>query len=99
MKVIIAGATGFVGNELLRQSLRMPNITSVVAFSRRPIDTSGSIGQPGADLSKLKSITIEAYDKYSDEAKAEFGSADACIWYAIFVDTLSTGNLQPTQNI
>lgn len=80
MKLIIVGATGFVGSELVRQSLRRSDITSVVAVSRRALPS-----QPkDSDAAKLKSVVIKDYDQYSEEAKREFAGASACIWYAAF---------------
>ncbi|KAJ7364349.1 hypothetical protein DFH08DRAFT_680978 [Mycena albidolilacea] len=75
MKLIIAGATGFVGKEVIRQSLLNPNIKSVVALARRPV-----VSPPGTDATKLKSVVVEDYAHYSDEVKKEFAGADACIW-------------------
>jgi N-acetyl-gamma-glutamylphosphate reductase len=81
MKLIIVGATGFVGNELIRQSLRRNDITSVIAVSRRPLPSSlNEIG-----VTKLRSVVIKDYDEYSDEARREFSGANACIWYAAFL--------------
>lgn len=76
MKLIIAGATGLLGNELVRQSLQIREITQVVALAHQPVQLDESI-----DLSKLKSIIIRDYGEYPDDVKAEFTGADACIWY------------------
>ncbi|KAJ6532057.1 hypothetical protein B0H19DRAFT_1189836 [Mycena capillaripes] len=75
MKLIVAGATGFVAEEVIRQSLRMPQITSVVALARKRVTAPDSEG-----ASKLKSVVVKDYDDYSDEVKKEFAGADACIW-------------------
>ncbi|KAI0124793.1 hypothetical protein BJ170DRAFT_635117 [Xylariales sp. AK1849] len=75
MKLIVTGATGFVGTELIRQSLRMRQITSVVALARKPVEL-----EDGTDISKLKSVIIKDYGEYSEEVKKEFAGADACIW-------------------
>lgn len=77
MKLIVAGATGLVGTEIIHQSLQIREITSVIALARRPVKV-----QDGVDSSKLKSVIIKDYGEYSDEVKAEFSGADACIWYA-----------------
>lgn len=76
MKLIVAGATGFVGSELIRQSLRMSQITSVLALSRKPIKF-----EDGTDVSKLKSVVLKDYGEYPDDVKRELAGADACIWY------------------
>ncbi len=80
MKLIVTGASGFVGSEVIRQSLRNPNITSVIALARRPVPIPSNLGH-GADSSKLHSVTVKDYDTYPDEVKKEFAGADACIWY------------------
>ena len=76
MKLIITGATGFLGSEILKQSLRTKEITSVVAVARKALTLDASI-----DTSKLKSVVVEDYEKYPDHVKDEFSQADACIWY------------------
>lgn len=79
MKLIITGATGFVGKELLRQSLGRQEITSVVAVARSPVPVPDNLPE-GADASKLHSVTISDYAEYPDTVKREFAGADACIW-------------------
>ncbi|KAJ5780364.1 hypothetical protein N7457_005524 [Penicillium paradoxum] len=75
MKLIIAGATGLLGTEIVRQSLQIPDITQVIALSCKPIQLD-----EGADSSKLKSVLIRDYGEYPDDVKAEFTGVDACIW-------------------
>ncbi|KAJ7743545.1 putative nucleoside-diphosphate-sugar epimerase [Mycena olivaceomarginata] len=77
MKLIIAGATGFVAQELIRQSLRHPDIKSVVALARRPVAAPPGAGGDG---SKLKSVVVKDYDDYPEEVRRELAGADACIW-------------------
>ncbi|KAK7033363.1 putative nucleoside-diphosphate-sugar epimerase [Favolaschia claudopus] len=78
MKLIVAGATGFVGQEVIRQSLRNPAITSIVALARRPV--SPPTGVPEEAASKLKSVVVKDYDEYPDEVRKDLAGADACIW-------------------
>ncbi|KAJ7221287.1 hypothetical protein GGX14DRAFT_514329 [Mycena pura] len=84
MKLIIAGATGLVAQEVIRQSLRNPTIKSIVALARKPVALPA-----GADASKLKSVVVKDYDDYSDEVKQEFAGADACIWTVAITPTKS----------
>lgn len=79
MKLVIAGATGFVATEVIRQSLSLPSITTVVALARRPVSAPGNL-LPGADASKLHSVVVKDYGKYSQDVKKEIAGADACIW-------------------
>ncbi|KAI0455124.1 NAD(P)-binding protein [Xylaria acuta] len=79
MKLIVSGATGFVGKEIIRQSLSHPKIATVVALARSPVAAPEKLPE-GGDSSKLKSIVIQDYTVYPDEVKREFSGADACIW-------------------
>lgn len=54
MKIIVAGSTGFVTTEVIRQALSNPAITSIVTHGRRTTAVSQNAG-PSADASKLKS--------------------------------------------
>jgi nucleoside-diphosphate-sugar epimerase len=80
MKIIIAGASGFVGKELIRQCLRMPTITSVVALSRRGVSPPDN----SEGVSKLRNVKVSDYDNYPDDVRKEFDGANACIWYVLF---------------
>lgn len=75
MKLIVAGATGLVGSELIKQSLQMSAITQVIALARKPVHIDNM------DLSKLKNVTIKDYGEYSEQMRSELAGADACIWY------------------
>ena len=72
MKVILTGTTGFVGTEVLTQCISQPAIKSIVALSRRPID---SITHP-----KLKVVILEDFTVYSEDVLKELEGAQACIW-------------------
>lgn len=78
MKLIIAGASGFVGQELVRQSLKRPEITAVIALSRNPI---AAPADAGPDASKLKNVTVPSYEDYPDNARKEIAGTDAVIWF------------------
>lgn len=79
MKLVIAGASGFVATEIIRQSLSIPTITSVISLSRRPISTLSNLGH-GADASKLHSVLVDDYGTFTEDVRKEIASADACIW-------------------
>ncbi|KAJ5752269.1 hypothetical protein N7520_009186 [Penicillium odoratum] len=76
MKLIVAGATGLVGTEIIRQCLQMKEITQVIALARKPVHV-----EDGTDpKSKLKSVVIRDYEEYPADVMAEFAGANACIW-------------------
>lgn len=75
MKLIITGASGYVGSEIIRQCLQSPQVTSVVAVSRKPIPA------PDSSVSaRLKSVVVENYGNYTEDVKTAFEGASACIW-------------------
>ncbi|KAF2164725.1 hypothetical protein M409DRAFT_67822 [Zasmidium cellare ATCC 36951] len=71
MKVILSGATGFIGGNVLKRLLAVPSITLIVALSRRPLQTSDP---------KLKVVIHKDFLKYDDETLAQLQGAQACIW-------------------
>ncbi|KAI0020379.1 NAD(P)-binding protein [Xylariomycetidae sp. FL0641] len=79
MKIIVSGATGFVGQAVVRYCLTRRDITSVIALSRKPMPTLDNLGD-GADLSKLKNVVVKDYDQYSDDAKKDLSGASGCVW-------------------
>lgn len=92
MKLIVAGASGFVATEIIRQSLSIPKITSVIAIARRPVSTPSNLGQ-GADASKLHSVVLDNYGNYPDDAIRQLAGADACIWCVRQSSLVSLPNL------
>ena len=78
MKIIIAGATGFVATELVRQALRLKETTAVIALARKPVSAPASTSD--ADAAKLRSVVLKSYDEYPDEVRDQLKDADACIW-------------------
>lgn len=80
MKLIVAGASGFVASEVIRQSLSIPKITSVIALARHPVAAPLNLN-PGADASKLHSVVVDNYGSYPDNVIKQLAGADACIWY------------------
>jgi hypothetical protein len=77
MKLIVAGSTGFMGTEVIRQAIANPAITSLIALSRRPTPVPANAGP---DVAKLKSVVCEDFENYSEAVKRELAGADACIW-------------------
>ncbi|CEJ83951.1 hypothetical protein VHEMI03315 [[Torrubiella] hemipterigena] len=87
MKIIVTGATGLVGQAIIRQCLSHKGVESVVAVARKPI----SIDDVG-DTTKLKSVVVQDYEEYPAAIIAEFADADVCIW-TVAVTPFRTGNL------
>jgi uncharacterized protein YbjT (DUF2867 family) len=79
MKLIVTGATGLVGTEVIRQALAISSITSVIALARREVTAPENVA-PGADKLKLKSVIVDDFEKYSPEVKEAVKEADACLW-------------------
>lgn len=79
MKLVIVGASGFVATELISQALRRPDVTNLVALSRKPVTAPN-----GENAAKLKSVLISDYGEYPDDVKKELAGANACIWYGSF---------------
>ncbi|KAG9255760.1 uncharacterized protein F5Z01DRAFT_557051 [Emericellopsis atlantica] len=71
MKVLIAGATGGIGSQALRQSLAHPRITKVVTFTRRSL----SLEHP-----KLESILIKNFEEWPEHVLSQHADAAGIIW-------------------
>ncbi|KAL4958102.1 hypothetical protein BDW69DRAFT_154653 [Aspergillus filifer] len=74
MKIILAGATGYIGQTLLSQCLAHPGITSVIALTRRELDTKHA---------KLRTYIMSEseWTTYSTPAlQDELRGASACLW-------------------
>ena len=77
MKIILTGSTGFIGKEILHQCMKNPNISSIVALSRR------ELAQDVTNNPKLKVIILKDFTTYSDDVLQSLAGAEACIWYGI----------------
>ncbi len=70
MKLLITGATGMVGSELLRQALADNTVSAVVALTRRALD----IQHP-----KLKTVIHKDFRDYT-AVSFLFADVDVCAW-------------------
>ena len=81
MKLIVVGATGLVGTEVLRLALRNPRVTSVIALARRSVEPPANAG-PLSNTSQFRSVVLEKWtDAYPPDVQQVIAGADACIWY------------------
>jgi hypothetical protein len=86
MKLILAGSTGLVGTEVLRQCLLNPKITSLIALTRRPIDIAAltaplqNSDAKTSGVEKVKSLVLQDFTEYPEDVKRDLADADACIW-------------------
>ncbi|KAK5119740.1 hypothetical protein LTR85_007316 [Meristemomyces frigidus] len=71
MKIILAGSTGFIGDAVLQRCLAHPQISSIVALSRREL----SVTHP-----KLQTIIMTDFLHYTPEILAQLEGAAACFW-------------------
>lgn len=74
MKVILTGATGFVGGEVFEQCVAHPDITAILVLSRRALTS------PSASNSKVSTVILQDFMKYPDSVLKEMKDADICIW-------------------
>lgn len=76
MKVLITGATGAIGHEVLIEFLQHPAFTSVIALSRRDIPSSTF---PNA--SKFKNVIVKDFSNWSEDIMDEIWDAEGMFWY------------------
>lgn len=71
MKIVLTGATGFVGSTILRQLLERPEVTHITCVVRRPISVQSS---------KIETILHADFSAYEPELTAKLADHAACIW-------------------
>lgn len=71
MKVILSGATGFIGGNVLKRLIALPSITSIIALSRRKLDVSDP---------KLQIVILKDFLRYDQDTLSQLKGAEACIW-------------------
>jgi uncharacterized protein YbjT (DUF2867 family) len=75
MKVLITGATGGIGHEVLMHLLQYPAFTSVVALSRRDMSTSSL-----PNVHKFRNIVMKDFSNWSGDIMEQIQDADAMFW-------------------
>lgn len=73
MKIVLTGATGFLGSEVLDQCCHSAEVDSVVVLTRRPLKQDVS-------STKVQNIVVQDFRSYTLEAIDAISDADACIW-------------------
>jgi hypothetical protein len=97
MKLIVAGSTGFVATELIRQALSNPAVKSIAALARRETAVPAN-ARENADPTKLRSVVCDDFSNYPESVKKELENADVCIWYATVTFTIFIKCLRIGQN-
>lgn len=73
MKLILTGATGFLGSEVLDQCCQSDEIDSIVVLSRRPL-------QQAQLHAKVQVVIVGDFTSYSTDVTEAISGASACIW-------------------
>jgi uncharacterized protein YbjT (DUF2867 family) len=73
LKLLISGATGRIGGQVLEHALQNSSISSVIVLSRRPLPEL-------ARHNKLEIVVLDDFTQYSDKVIAKLSGADGCLW-------------------
>ncbi|KAF7189538.1 Leucinostatins biosynthesis cluster protein T [Pseudocercospora fuligena] len=71
MKIILSGATGFIGSAVLQRLISLPEITSILVLSRRPLEVKNP---------KIQTVIVEDFHNYKQHELDQLSGAEACIW-------------------
>jgi hypothetical protein len=74
MKFILAGTSGFIGQEILSQLLQLPSVSSLIILSRRELPEIAARG------SRIKVIVLQNFLSYPGSVIQELVGANACLW-------------------
>lgn len=74
MKIVLTGATGFIGGEVFQQCVKNSAVSSVLVLSRKPLS------DPLVKDPKVRVLLVEDFLSYSDDVMNAISGADACIW-------------------
>ncbi|KAF4994080.1 hypothetical protein FGRMN_5995 [Fusarium graminum] len=74
MKVVVTGATGVVGNEIVKHCLADARITKLVILTRKAVSMDIEC-HPKADV-----IMVQDFARYSDQVLRQLEGSSACLW-------------------
>ncbi|KAI0837411.1 hypothetical protein F5Y06DRAFT_271637 [Hypoxylon sp. FL0890] len=74
MKIIITGATGFIGGEVVRQAIANEKITHAFVLTRKPLPEEFSKNP------KLTVVEHKDFSTYPPELLAQLEGAEGCVW-------------------
>jgi nucleoside-diphosphate-sugar epimerase len=77
MKIILFGASGFIGSSLLTHCLQEPSLTSLIVISRRQLPSIASLDP------RIKVIVLENFLTYPESVINELTGAKACFWFVV----------------
>ncbi|BGP15091.1 hypothetical protein JCM10213_002763 [Rhodosporidiobolus nylandii] len=77
MQLILTGATGTAGSEVLRQALLDARITGITVLTRRPLPPHVA---PSSPSQKLRIIEHADFASYPPSLLSQLKGHDACIW-------------------
>ena len=74
MKLIVTGATGLIGGQVLQQALRHPDVTAVVALTRRQLPAGLAVHE------RLTTVLVDDFETYPEEVMKKLEGAAGCVW-------------------
>ncbi|GAA5831834.1 hypothetical protein JCM5353_006180 [Sporobolomyces roseus] len=78
MRLIITGATGAAGSEVLRQALLDSRVTTVTTLTRSPLPPH--LLSSSTESSKLTQVLHKDFSSYPPELLDKLSNHDACVW-------------------
>jgi|SRR5687768_9435930 nucleoside-diphosphate-sugar epimerase len=72
MKILVTGATGRIGSRVVAHCLARPEITCIVALSRRELEYKDK---------KLITVIVKDFLNLPEDVLREHGDAECMLWY------------------